>query len=197
MLGIVRKLTPPDRWKIPVIVLLGIFFGLGAFTFHISKAPSYLSDKPETCINCHIMVPEYSTWAHSAHREYTNCNDCHVPHNNMLNHYYFKAMDGLRHASIFTLRAEPQVIQIKDAGAIAVQNNCIRCHEYVINDTRMMRPEFSQNDLRKDRKCWECHREVPHGRVKGLSTTPYAIVPLLDSPVPGWLKKIMDNDESK
>jgi len=197
-MGIVRKLTPPDRWKIPVIILLGIFFGLGAFTFHISKAPSYLSDKPETCINCHIMVPEYSTWAHSAHREYTNCNDCHVPHNNILNHYYFKAMDGLRHASIFTLRAEPQVIQIKNAGANAVQNNCIRCHENVINDTRMMRPEFSQNDLRKKgRKCWECHREVPHGRVKGLSTTPYAIVPLLDSPVPEWLKKIIDNDESK
>ncbi|MFO8023269.1 MAG: cytochrome c nitrite reductase small subunit, partial [Perlabentimonas sp.] len=168
MMGILRKLTPPDRWKIPVIILLGIFFGLGAFTFHISKAPSYLSDKPETCINCHIMVPEYSTWAHSAHREYTNCNDCHVPHNNMLNHYYFKAMDGLRHASIFTLRTEPQVIQIKDAGANAVQNNCIRCHEDVINDTRMMRPDFSQNNLRKDRKCWECHREVPHGRVKGL-----------------------------
>ena len=188
----IRMLIPPDKWKLPVIVLLGIFFGLGAFTFHISKAPSYLSDSPETCINCHIMAPEYSTWSHSAHREYTNCNDCHVPHNNVFNHYYFKAMDGLRHSAIFTLRAEPQVIQIKKAGANAVQNNCIRCHSDLIVDSKMMRPEYSSNDLRKERKCWECHREVPHGRVKGLSTTPYAIVPLLGSPVPSWLKNIME-----
>ena len=102
-------------------------------------------------------------------------------------------MDGLRHATIFTLRAEPQVIQIKEAGAEAVQNNCIRCHSNVITDTRMMRPEYTQNDQRKERKCWECHREAPHGRVKGLSTTPYALVPLLESPGPAWLKKIMEN----
>jgi len=179
MKNLIRIIIPPDQWKVPVIILLGIFFGLGTFSFHISKAPSYLSDKPETCINCHIMVPEYSTWGHSAHREYTSCNDCHVPHNNVVNHYYFKAMDGLRHATIFTLRAEPQVIRIKEAGANAVQNNCIRCH--------------NTNDLRKERKCWDCHRETPHGRVKGLSTTPYAIVPVLESPVPSWLKKIMEN----
>lgn len=188
----IQLFIPPDKWKLPVVIMLGIFFGLGAFTFHISKAPSYLSDSPETCINCHIMAPEYSTWAHSSHRERTSCNDCHVPHNNVVNHYYFKAMDGLRHATIFTLRAEPQVIQIKEAGAKAVQNNCIRCHTNQITDSKLMQPEFTHNDLRKERQCWECHREVPHGRVKGLATTPYALVPLLDSPVPKWLKKLMD-----
>ncbi len=101
-------------------------------------------------------------------------------------------MDGLRHATILTLRAEPQVIQIKEAGAKAVQNNCIRCHTNQITDSKLMQPEFTHNDLRKERQCWECHREVPHGRVKGLATTPYALVPLLDSPVPKWLKKLMD-----
>lgn len=194
MRRLIKSITPPDKWKFPVIILLGIFFGLGTFSFHISKAPSYLSDKPETCINCHIMVPEYSTWGHSAHREYASCNDCHVPHNNIANHYYFKAMDGLRHATIFTLRAEPQVIEIKEAGANAVQNNCIRCHSNVINDSKMMRPYFTSNYLRKERRCWECHRETPHGRVKGLSTTPFALAPVLDSPIPKWLKRIMESE---
>ena len=145
MKKLVSFFYPPDRWKFPVVIVLGIFVGLGFFSFHISKAPSYLGDKPETCINCHIMAPEYSTWAHSAHREYTNCNDCHVPHNNVFSHYYFKAMDGLRHSAIFTLRAEPQVIQIKKAGANAVQNNCIRCHSDLIVDSKMMRPEYSRD----------------------------------------------------
>lgn len=194
MKKLIQLLTPPDRWKLAVIILLGIFFGIGAFAFHLSKAPSYLSDNPATCINCHIMAPEYATWSHSAHREYTNCNDCHVPHNNIFNHYYFKAMDGLRHATIFTLRAEPQVIQIKKAGAKAVRNNCIRCHTELIVDAKMERPEFTHNDLRKERECWECHRDVPHSRVRGLSTTPYAITPLLESPVPQWLKQAISSD---
>ncbi len=193
----INLFIPPDSWKLPVIIVLGIFIGIGAFTFHLSKAPSYLSDEPQTCVNCHIMAPEYATWAHSAHREYTNCNECHVPHNNIFNHYFFKAKDGLRHATIFTLRAEPQVIEIKSAGSKVVHNNCIRCHSDLINDTKMMRPEYAHNDLRKERKCWECHRETPHGRVKGLSTTPYAITPLPESPVPQWLRKSMDSNKKQ
>lgn len=196
MLRFIDKFKPPVQWLLPVVVALGIFFGLGSYSFYISRAPSYLSDSPTTCINCHIMAPEYSTWAHSAHREYATCNDCHVPHNNMLNHYYFKAMDGLRHATIFTLRAEPQVIEIKEAGKRAVMNNCVRCHEKVITDVRMMKPEFSANEKRLERKCWECHRETPHGKVKSLSTTPNALVPLPQSPVPNWLRTAMEKEKN-
>ena len=130
---IIKRLTPPDDWKLPVIVVSAIFTGLFLFAFYISNAPSYLSDRPETCVNCHIMAPQYATWSHSAHREVTNCNDCHVPHNNIFNTYYFKAMDGLRHATVFTLRREPQVIFIKSAGKKVVQQNCIRCHSYLIS----------------------------------------------------------------
>jgi len=106
-------------------------FHCPVFVLHISKAPSYLSDKPEACTNCHIMAPQYATWSHSSHREWTHCNDCHVPHNNVVNKYYFKANDGLRHATIFTLRNEPQVIQIRHAGIGVVQDNCLRCHDKI------------------------------------------------------------------
>jgi cytochrome c nitrite reductase small subunit len=41
---------------------------------------------------------------------------------------------------------------------------------------------------RTSRRCWECHREVPHGRVNSLSSTPWARVPLPGSPVPAWIK---------
>jgi cytochrome c nitrite reductase small subunit len=185
----IRAITPPDKWKIPVILLLGIFTGLCLFAFKISKAPSYLLDDPKTCVNCHIMAPQYATWSHSAHREVTTCNDCHVPHNNYLNKYYFKAKDGLRHATIFTLRAEPQVIFIKDAGKEVVHKNCVRCHSNLLGIPQMSlyNPEF--NHSRTERKCWECHRETPHGTVNSISSVPYARVPLPESPVPDWLKK--------
>jgi cytochrome c nitrite reductase small subunit len=45
------------------------------------------------------------------------------------------------------------------------------------------------NDQSKERLCWECHRETPHGRVNSLSSVPYARVPLPESPVPDWIKK--------
>lgn len=194
MLKLLKFLSPPDYWRIPVIIMMGIFFGIGFYAFYISQAPSYLSDNPKTCVNCHIMGPEYSTWSHSAHRNYTNCNDCHVPHNNVFNKYYFKAKDGLRHATIFTLRGEPQVIRIKEEGANAVQKNCIRCHSHLITDVKVSRLSDSLMVHRTDRKCWDCHRLTPHDRVRGLTTTPYSRVPMLESPVPAWLKSLMKEE---
>ncbi len=181
---------PPAKWKLPIILTSGILVGLFAFLFYISRAHTYLSDDPETCVNCHIMSPQYSTWFHSSHREVANCNDCHVPHDNFLNHYYFKAKDGMRHATIFTLRAEPQVIFIKEAGQQVVQQNCIRCHGDMLNSGYTKRYTNSYDQFRSERHCWDCHREVPHGRVNSLSSVPHARVPLPESPVPEWLKKI-------
>ncbi|MCK9208839.1 MAG: cytochrome c nitrite reductase small subunit [Salinivirgaceae bacterium] len=187
-----RYLIPPDPWKFPVILVLGIFVGLALYLFKISKAVSYLSDEPTTCVNCHIMAPQYATWQHSSHRQWTNCNDCHVPHNNVFNKYYFKAKDGIRHATIFTLRSEPQVIMIHEEGQEVVHQNCIRCHEKLLDvDQKLANNHFKHE--RTGRKCWECHREVPHGRVNSLSSTPYARVPLPESPVPDWLKMLMDD----
>jgi len=187
IIKLTKKLMPPDNWKIPVIILLGVISGLGFFVLKISKATSYLSDKPETCINCHIMAPEYATYKHSSHREWATCNDCHVPHNNVFNKYYFKAKDGLRHATMFMLRKEPQVIFIKKEGREVVQQNCIRCHTKLLDlDAKLVQNNFVHK--RTDRHCTECHREVPHGRVNSLSSTPNARVPVLSSPVPDWLK---------
>jgi len=188
----IQRLLPPKIWKIPVILSMGILAGLFCLLVYLSKAHSYLSDDPQTCVNCHIMAPQYATWNHSSHRQWTNCNDCHVPHNNVLNKYFFKAKDGLRHATIFTLRQEPQVIFIHEAGAEVVHQNCIRCHERQLLDARQSGCLANYEENRTSRMCWDCHREVPHGRVNSLSSTPNAQVPLPESPVPDWIKKLND-----
>jgi len=189
-----KKFIPPDNWVFPVLLSVAVFFGLVLYLFHISKASSYLGDKPETCVNCHIMAPQYATWYHSSHREKTNCNDCHVPHNNVVNKYYFKAKDGLRHATIFTLRKEPQVIFIREDGREVVHQNCIRCHSELLIDSRLLTVNKNIQDYRMERKCWECHRETPHGRVNSLSSVPYTRVPLPGSVVPAWLREMMNKE---
>lgn len=188
-----KKLLPPPKWRFPVLIASAIFIGIGLFTVYMSKAHSYLSDNPSTCTNCHIMAPQYATWAHSSHREWTNCNDCHVPHNNVFNTYYFKAKDGMRHATIFTLRKEPQVIFIKEEGAKAVHQNCIRCHSRLLVDPKLEATVEDHYMHRTDRKCWDCHREVPHGRVNSLSSVPNARAPLPQNPIPKWIKRYLNN----
>ncbi len=188
---IIQLFIPPKKWKFYVILILGIFSGLVSFLVYVSKAPSYLSDSPETCMNCHIMAPQYSSWFHSAHRQYTNCNECHVPHNNVFNKYFFKAKDGLRHATIFTLRTEPQVIRIHEAGEEVVHENCLRCHDDLLFDGRLQTyPGNTTNRYRKSMDCTFCHRETPHGTVNSLSSVPNSRVPLPESAVPEWLKKM-------
>lgn len=192
-----KFLTPPPQWRLPALVALGIFFGLGFYALYLSKAASYLSDAPETCVNCHVMAPQYATWGHSSHWEVATCNDCHVPHNNVFNKYFFKAKDGLRHASMFALRMEPEVIFILEEGREVVHNNCIRCHSQLLTDPKLASQVANHAHNTQDRVCWECHREVPHGRVNSLSSVPNARVPLPESPVPTWLKEYMKESKQE
>ncbi len=174
-LRVISFFVPPPRWRIPVIVILGTFTGLFSLLVKISNAGSYLSDDPRVCINCHIMTPQFATWSHSAHRTVTDCNECHVPHDSFIRKYYFKASDGLRHATVFTLRNEPQTIYIRDAGRKVVQENCLRCHASLFSDGPGMPAEALAG--RRDRQCLDCHRYTPHDRVNSISSTPFAITP--------------------
>ncbi len=155
------------------MVVSGVIVGLTVHILFISNAVSYLSDNPKACINCHIMVPEFATWERGSHGNVTTCNDCHVPQDNVFRKYFFKASDGLRHATMFTFRMEPQVIRIKDAGREVVQENCIRCHANYLHPVSLR--AVNAKGIYKDNEnvCWDCHREVPHGKVHSLSSVPY------------------------
>lgn len=166
-------------WKPLAAAALGVAAGLGALVFRLSEAPSYLPDRPETCVNCHIMRPQFATWRASSHRGAATCNDCHVPHDSQARKYFFKASDGLRHAAIFTLRTEPQVIRIHAAGSAVVQENCLRCHGQIVDGTPAGRVSFTAH-ASPGRRCVDCHRETPHGLVESLSSAPNARVQRLD-----------------
>lgn len=192
-MGLLNKILPSGNWTLPAIIVTGIIVGLGVYIINVSNAVSYLSDEPETCINCHVMVPQYATYQHSSHREHATCNDCHVPQNNVFKKYFFKAKDGLRHATMFTLRMEPQVIFIKEEGKQVVHDNCVRCHTELLDDSKLMTQTAMAAHNKTDRECWECHREVPHGRVNSLSSTPFARIPSATPNTPTWLNKALKN----
>ena len=67
-----------------VSLLLGVFFGSGMFTFITARGYSYMSDDPAVCVNCHVMRDQYDGWRHGSHHAVASCNDCHIPHDNLV-----------------------------------------------------------------------------------------------------------------
>ena len=179
-LAALRILAP--GWRPAGFLMLGVTAGMGLFVLHISRVASYLSDAPETCMNCHVMTTEYLTWRHGSHANAATCNDCHVPHTSLLARYGFEAKDGLWHATVFTMRWEPQVIRLSAGAVPVVEDNCRRCHAQAIADVAVA--AHRPGDLR----CWDCHREVPHGAVRSLSATPGVFQPQLP-PAPDPLQQ--------
>jgi cytochrome c nitrite reductase small subunit len=161
------------QWRPAVFAAIGVLAGTGLFVLHISRAASYLGDDSETCMNCHVMTTQYVTWQHGSHARAADCNDCHVPHTSLPAHYAFKAKDGLWHATVFTMRWEPQVIRLSAGAVPVVEENCRRCHQETI--AGVAAAEHGRGDLR----CWDCHRETPHGSVRSLSATPGVFQPRL------------------
>ncbi len=166
------------QWSVSLIV--GAAVGLALVVARISNAVSYLSDSPETCMNCHVMTDAYATWKRGSHARVTVCVDCHVPHENPVAKLAFKGKDGMRHSAVFTLRTEPQVMQLSKGAVPVVQSNCLRCHA---NQFAMIRLAETS-----ERACWNCHDNI-HGKVRSLSASPEILRPALPSAGLDWMKK--------
>ena len=170
ILGLLALPGLPRFWQVIIYSLAGIAAGTGLLLVRISNAMSYASNSPETCMNCHVMTDAYVSWQRGSHGRVTVCNDCHVPHDNILAKSAFKAMDGTKHSYVFTLRQEPQVLQLSKGAVPVVQQNCVRCH---INQFEMIRLSDSTQQ-----QCWSCHNNI-HGSVQSLSASPRQLRPTL------------------
>jgi len=163
----VLKLTfLPAKLRIPALILLGFFCGMGLLLAHIARVTSYLDESPETCMNCHVMTDSYVSHRNSSHGRDVTCNDCHLPHTSIAREYAFKAVDGLKHAYAFTVHSESQTMKLSSFASPVVQENCMRCHE-----GRMSEVSAASYDT-SGMKCWHCHQDVVHGNVRSLSASP-------------------------
>ena len=131
---------------------LGIAAGAGAYTFWYARGFSYFSNKPEACVNCHIMNDNYESWRVSSHRS-VPCNDCHIPHG-LVRKYLAKGENGFRHSWAFTFE-NVQRLRITPGDLRNLQENCVRCHAATVE------PVLGNRDLKAVR-CSSCHRGTGH-----------------------------------
>ncbi len=158
----------PGPLRIGIYSLVGVAVGMALVLARIANATSYLSDDPLTCINCHVMTDAYASWQRGSHGRVAVCVDCHVPHSNVVAKYAFKSRDGLRHSYVFTMRAEPQVLELSAGAVPVVQANCVRCHDDLLSMVRLAGAT--------ERRCWDCHTNI-HGEVRSQSASPATLRP--------------------
>ena len=165
----------PRPWAMACFAALGVLGGVGLLVGHVSRATSYLSDAPG---DVHELPRDGHAVRHLAAQQPRQRGDLQrlprAARRRWSSKYAFKAQDGLWHATVFTMRWEPQVIRLSKKAVPVVEDNCRRCHAAVIDDVCLRRC-IAPGDLR----CWDCHREVPHGTVRSLSATPDVFQPRL------------------
>ena len=150
------------RWLIVVVVVLvGAGIGLGGFTFVYAEGYSYLSNDPSACANCHIMGDHYAAWLKSSHSAVATCNDCHTPHDNLVDKYYVKAKNGFWHSFYFTTGNFPYPIRITEPNHEVVQEACMDCHESITESITHGLPSEGIEDM-EALDCTRCHRHVGH-----------------------------------
>lgn len=186
------------RQKTVLLVLCGIIVGLVILFMYLLRMHTYIiGDDSAACINCHIMSPYYATWSHSSHHRDATCNDCHVPNNNIVAHYGFKGIDGMKHVAYFVTHGEHQSIEAEAASAQVIMDNCIRCHKQLNQEfVRTGRISYMEAKRGEGMACWDCHRDVPHMGKNSLSSTPGAenVEPLPPDPVPAWLQRALGHN---
>jgi len=147
-------------------IAVGIFAGSGSYTFVAAQGLSYLSDDPAVCVNCHIMREQFDGWRHASHHAVTTCNDCHLPHDNLVHALFVKASNGYHHSRAFTFQDFAEPIRIKPGNAKVLEANCLRCHavatgEITAHGTLGVPTDPTQQaDLYG---CVRCHQDVGHG----------------------------------
>jgi cytochrome c nitrite reductase small subunit len=183
------------KWIWLIFGLIGVIVGLGGYTLYVSRSWVYVSDKAEVCVTCHVMGPYYQSWAKSSHAIWTNCNDCHVPQDNVLKKWAFKATDGLYHAAVFTFGSEPQTIRAREGSQKVIWENCLRCHTPLVSEYTKMGVDYNSVKNGDKKACWDCHRDTPHTMISSVSSIVYGDLPLPDSPVPQWLGSMLGSSK--
>lgn len=135
---------------------LAVVGGLAVVAAFLALGPPGLLAKSETsefCASCHVMEPQYEAWLHSGAHRQLRCIDCHLPNQNAVEHYVWKGIDGLKDVVFFYggITRDAGEIRASAHAERVLSGNCLRCHGSML----------ARVDT-EGRRCWDCHRDVPH-----------------------------------
>ncbi|HSM57232.1 MAG TPA: cytochrome c nitrite reductase small subunit [Candidatus Sulfomarinibacteraceae bacterium] len=147
------SLAPFWLWLLLAGIAGGVF-GLGGFTFIYAEGGSYISDNPDTCVNCHVMREVHDAWNKGSHKAVAVCNDCHTPHR-FPDKYIVKGLNGWNHSVAFTTGDFHEPLRITGLNYNVALENCLYCHgDFVV--------AMSHQGTDDPTDCLRCHSGVGH-----------------------------------
>ncbi|MGJ3240349.1 MAG: cytochrome c nitrite reductase small subunit [Anaerolineae bacterium] len=149
-----ERLRPFEPALLILIGMISFVIGLSLFTFVRAEGHSYFSNDPSACVNCHVMRDQYDAWTHSSHGRVAACNDCHSPHDNIVNTYVAKGINGFNHSFAFTFNTYGEVIDITQFNVDIVNANCMYCHQDLVS---VIAPDHDDAP-----NCITCHTGIGH-----------------------------------
>ena len=159
-LPLLNKSIPLGLFGVSLAGLLGVFTGVGAYTFDYGEGLSYFSTNPAACANCHIMNDQCASWSKGPHHHVAGCVDCHLPHD-FVPKYIAKAENGYHHSTAFTFQNFHEPIMITPKNARILQESCLRCHGDFLH--AVVPGSRQENATATGISCVHCHRGVGHG----------------------------------
>jgi cytochrome c nitrite reductase small subunit len=148
--------------------LVGTSVGIGLYAFVYAKGASYLGHDSAACANCHVMNEQYDGWIKGSHRSVAECNDCHTPHDNVVEKYAVKAINGFRHSWMFTSGNFHEPIRITSMNRVVTERACRHCHSDVV--ASMIARDQGHGDARDDVSCIRCHGSVGHAELSPVGS---------------------------
>jgi len=119
--------------KLPVIIAIAMAVIALGFFVYVTDAPAYGGSAPQTCANCHVMDSQYENWYHAPHEKFTECVDCHLPHEKVVAYYLEKGRQGAKDVYAFTTGNIPVVIRASQRSKSIIQSNCLRYHQATVD----------------------------------------------------------------
>jgi len=150
-----RQERPPRRWLRILLWVLGVLAVLGLVLAFLMFGPPQLAEtfaEPSFCGRCHEMEYVYNTFIEEDHNELETCNDCHLPNDGFVEHYFWEGVVGVRDLVTHGLGAIPENIEVTERSQRWMVENCHRCHDDEIDEDHGEEEEF----------CWDCHDDVFH-----------------------------------
>jgi cytochrome c nitrite reductase small subunit len=139
-------------------IAIGLAVGVGVYTFVYAKGYSYMSNDPNSCVNCHVMNEQFNGWQKSSHHTVATCNDCHTPPD-LIGKYYTKASNGFWHSYYFTTGTFHEPIQITERNRRVTEQACRYCHQPMVESITVGAHASTADD---QISCIRCHRSVGH-----------------------------------
>lgn len=147
-----------SRWaRVLLVVVIAVFLLAGVVAF-VMFGPPRVAERfaePEFCASCHVMEPQFAAYQAGSHDHVDSCNDCHLPNDGFVRHYFWEGIVGVRDLVEFNLNMIPEHIRVRERSRDWIEENCLRCHREAVSTAMMS----------EGRRCWQCHQELYHDSV--------------------------------